>query len=155
MRVDADKGRALAGAGLLLGTVLWPVRQNWRTERRDGFPLSYYPMFSAQRRRSGTVVHLVGVDAAGAVRVLPHTLVGTGGLNQVRRQVAREVKEGRAAVVAGRAVDGLRRQGTDLVEVRVVSGTYRYDDFFAGRRTPVREVVHAVRPVASAARGVA
>ncbi len=48
-----DKAMVLAGGVALLGSVLVPIRQNWRAKPRDGFPLSYYPMFSA--KRSGTV----------------------------------------------------------------------------------------------------
>ena len=53
----AEPGKAMAAAAslLLLGAVMAPVRQNWRRGGRDGFPLSYYPMFSAKRRATASV----------------------------------------------------------------------------------------------------
>ncbi len=145
--MDVSKARALTGGVALVTAVLWPSRQQRRAaeDQRDGFPLSCYPMFTAKRRRTGTVVHLVGVRADGDRQVLPYPLAGTGGLNQVRRQITRAVRDGRSdtllASVAG------RREAAGFSEVRLVSGTYRYDAFFAGDRTPVREGVHAVCPV--------
>jgi len=146
MTMDHDKTRALAAAAALLAAVLWPVRQQTRADRRDGFPLSCYPMFTAKRRRNGTVVHLVGVTAGGGQQLLSYRLAGHGGLNQVRRQLTRAVKDGRSEQV----VRGLarRREVAGLAEVRLVSSTYRYDAFFRGDRTPLREVVHATARVA-------
>ncbi|WP_114559991.1 hypothetical protein [Desertihabitans aurantiacus] len=138
----------LAAAGLVTA-VLVPVRQSWRppSERRDGFPLSYYPMFSARRRRTGTVVHLLGVDADGESRVLHHRHAGTGGMNQVRRQMNRRVARGAAAGLAAEAARSVaassRPTERGVVEVQVVSSTHRYDDFFAGDPGPLRRTVHA------------
>lgn len=145
--MDVSKARALTGGVALVTAVLWPSRQQSRRgkDRRDGFPLSCYPMFTAKRRRTGTVVYLVGVRPDGAHQVLPHTVAGTGGLNQVRRQITRAVRDGRSETLLA-AVAG-HREAAALREVRLVSGTYRYDAFFAGDRTPVREVLHAVLPV--------
>jgi len=146
---------AVAAGAALLGAVLWPVRQNWRPrrQRRDGFPLSYYPMFSAERMRTGTVVHLVGVDAHGETRWLHYSHAGTGGLNQVRRQLRCEVKAGRAERVASTVAAAVARRGgaatRGVREVRVVSGTYNYAEFFAGRVVAEREVVHATAAVVS------
>ncbi len=139
--------RASLGMGAaLLGAMLWPARQNWRPRehRTDGFPLSYYPMFTAQRKQTGTVVHLVGIDATGRRRVLLYSHAGTGGLNQVRRQLRKAVATGRAEQVARTVAHSVGRRGTrGVCEVRVVSGTYRYDEFFAGQPGCVRETVHA------------
>jgi len=104
-----DKIIFYAASAALLGAVITPVRQNWRPVPRDGFPLSYYPMFSARRRRTGTVTHLVGVDADGRSRVLHYRHAGTGGLNQVRRQIRRSVTEDRADALAERAAGSVAR----------------------------------------------
>lgn len=142
-----DRGVSLAAAGALLGAVLWPLRQHWRAEPVDGFPLSYYPMFSAKRKRTASVTHLVGVDANGACRRLPYSYAGAGGLNQVRRQLASMVADGLAEATCAAVAEAVRGRGRtdcrDLIEVRVVTGTYRYADFFAGRTEAIREIVHA------------
>lgn len=144
-----DKPVAYAAGAALLGAVLAPVRQSWRRQRdrTDGFPLSYYPMFSARRSEVGTVVHLVGVEADGRTRVLHHRYAGTGGLNQVRRQIRRRVEGGGAASLAEEAARAVavssRPKDSRLVEVRVVTSQHRYDEFFAGDREPLSQTVHA------------
>lgn len=146
------RGRAAAyAAGLVLAVVVaWPARQHLRpaANRVDGFPLSYYPMFSAARSGTGTVHHLVGVDADGAEHPLHFRHAGTGGLNQVRRQINRRVREGRADVLA-RAVAASVARGAapSVVAVRVVTSRHRYDEFFAGNRTPRSRTVVAEAPV--------
>jgi len=146
-----EKLMVVAAGGALLVSILAPIRQNWRTQRRDGFPLSYYPMFTAKRKRHGSVVHLLGIDAEGGRRVLRYSYAGVGGLNQVRRQLRLAVAGGRAQEVADIVATALSRRPRTLdrsvVEVRVVTGRYPYDEFFAGHRHPVDELVHASAPV--------
>nr|MDQ3611509.1 hypothetical protein [Actinomycetota bacterium] len=100
------------------------------------------------------VTHLVGLDARGGRHLLPHTLVGPGGLNQVRRQLRRLVRRGRAEQVcrdvARRLAADTGRRHAHIVEVRVVTGRYHFDDYFAGRRDPVAERVDASHAVARA-----
>lgn len=140
----------LSAAALAL--VVSPVHRNWRSRPRDGFPLSHYPMFTAKRKGSGKVTHLVGVTAEGEPRNLPHHLAGTGGLNQVRRQLARSARGGTGsqicAAVAGKVAASGPGSLADVVEVRLVTGEYRFDDFFAGRREPLKERIHARAVVA-------
>lgn len=148
MRADV-RGKAIAAtaSGALVAAVLSPIHQTWRSRPRDGFPLSYYPMFTAKRKASGQVTHLVGVTADGETRFLPHGLAGSGGLNQVRRQLARSARRGTAdrvcAAVAAKVAASGERGLADLVEVRVVTCEYRFDDFHAGRRAPMTERIHA------------
>ncbi len=151
---DPDAGaKALAAAfsGVVVAAVLRPALENWRQEPRDSFPLSYYPMFSARRRELVRVTYLLGVEADGTQRHLSYRLAGPGGLNQVRRQLNRLVRRGRADSVA-RAVSHrlaarpeTEREG--VVEVRVVTGTFRLDDYFGGDRRPVSERVRAICPL--------
>ncbi len=154
---DRDKLVALSASAGLLATVLAPMRQNWRSKARDGFPLSYYPMFSAKRKRHGSVTYLVGHTASGSRRLLHYSYAGTGGgLNQIRRQLRRTVGQGRAdevaALVATRVATRPRHGDDTVVQVQVVTGRYVYDDFFRGQREPVSEEVHAsmtvLRPTA-------
>jgi len=122
MRADV-RGKAIAAtaSGALVAAVLGPIHQTWRSRPRDGFPLSYYPMFTAKRKASGQVTHLVGVTADGGTRFLPHGLAGSGGLNQVRRQLARSARRGTAdrvcAAVAAKVAASGERGLADLVEV--------------------------------------
>jgi hypothetical protein len=146
-----EDGRAAALFGVaLLALVLWPVRQNWRATKTDSFPLSYYPMFSARRRRRMRVTHLVGYDGAGGVHVLPYLYAGSGGLNQVRKQIARTVERGDAAELCRKVAAYPPRAGDlPLVSVAVVTSEYRVSRFFAGAREPASVVVHATAAVAA------
>jgi len=148
-----------AGAALLsaavLGSVLWPLRQHRRpvADRVDGFPLSYYPMFSARRRRHAGITYVVGVSAYGTRRYLHHAVLGPGGLNQVRRQLYRvAVQENRAAeYVAGLAarLPSMRRCA-DIERVEVVQGRFDLDACLLDHNVRSRETVLAVAHVSSA-----
>lgn len=134
----------------LLSAVLAPVREHWRARPHDSFPFSCYPMFTAKRSAFATVTHLVGVDHQGRTRMLPHGLLGPGGLNQVRRQLHRAVREDRAELtcrtIASRLAGDEDQRYDEVVEVLVVTGTYRFDDYFNGNPVPHRLRVHASCP---------
>lgn len=150
-------GRWLASATslLTLGAVLWPIIQNWRRTPIDGFPFSYYPMFTAKRSERARVTFLVGIETDGKRHPLHHRYVGAGGQNQVRRQIYRMVKENRADEVCDRVVAKLARENPRLYRrlatVQAVTCIYRLNDYFGGgSREPLRERVHAsvvVHPV--------
>ena len=138
----------LAGTALV-ALVASPVVQNWRprAKRVDDFPLSYYPMFTARRGASGTVHHLIGLDADGGEHVVHFRHAGSGGLNQIRRQITRRVKQGRADAVARTVADSvaLSRDPSErrIERVQVVTSRHRYDTFFGGDRTPRERTVRA------------
>jgi hypothetical protein len=147
-------GRILAGgvSALTLAAVLLPIAENWRAEPRDSFPLSYYPMFALRRSKRTRFSYLLGIDARGGRRPLPYTLAGSGGLNQVRRQINRCVREGRAEalcerVAANPALARLAGPFADVVEVRIVTGEFRLGRFYKGETEPASERVHAFRRV--------
>lgn len=144
-----EKGLAGVFSALLAGAVLWPVVQNWRERPKDGFPLSYYPMFSLKRSDSTMVRYLVGLDAGGGRHLLPHTYAGTGGLNQVRRQINKVVRAGKAdtlcRLVAANVAQTDEERFAGLVTVQVVAGRYRLADYFAGKRGSVWERMDASR----------
>ena len=130
-----ERGRAMLLAGVLLGAVLYPIRQNWsRSGKVDGFPLSYYPMFSAKRKSTFKVAHGVGIHADDSRHNLPGSALGTGGLNQVRRQLRRVVREERveafAKTVAARISTWPELE--DVVRVEIVDGEYDIDASFLG-----------------------
>ena len=140
---NRDQLLATALSAGMIAAVLWPVRQNWRRRPVDGFPLSYYPMFSAKRRATARVIHLVGVQAGGRRVSIPYCCAGEGGLNQVRRQIGRACREGRAAALCALVAEDVCRRPAlaDVVEVELVESTYRLDDYFQRRDAEVRRRV--------------
>ena len=132
----------------MIGAVLSPIAENWRQDPRDNFPLSYYPMFSLRRAETSRLSYPVGFDARGNRYQIPYTLVGAGGLNQVRRQITKIVEGGRAAdlclSVGSRVARRTTRPLADVVRIQIATGTYRLSDYFTGKdKTPVVERVHA------------
>lgn len=116
----------------MLAVVLSPLLQYRRplTERVDGFPLSWYPMFSTKRRRRPWLTYPVGVAADGVRRYLPSDALGPGDINQVRRQLYRiAVREHRpevyAVALAGRVAR--RRDCADLVRVAILRTRFDLD----------------------------
>jgi len=122
---------------------MWPIRENWRSEPRDGFPLSYYPMFSLKRSAKTRLTYMVGIDAEGGSHRIPYRHIGPGGLNQVRRQLPRAVLAGRGEEVCRAVAERLRARPTavpaDLVELRIVTGKFRLADYFSGEKRPASE----------------
>jgi hypothetical protein len=140
---------------VLLGAVLWPLRQHARpaAQRVDGFPLSYYPMFSKRRRQHAIVVYAVGVDVDGERRRLRHSLLGSGGLNQVRRQLYRmALIQNRPAELATALAERLAAEPAcaDLVTVQVVRGEFDLDECLLSHNI---EGVETVLAEAELARG--
>lgn len=145
--------KRLAG-GITLFTaaaLLRPLAEHWRAESKDSFPLSHYPMFSLKRSDRARVTYLVGIDADGGRHRLPYRCAGMGGLNQVRRQINRAVREGRAELLCETVASSplLRQTGSlgRIVEVQIVTGTYGLTNYFSGKtRSPMAEKIHATRP---------
>ncbi|MFN0070899.1 MAG: hypothetical protein ACKVVP_05350 [Chloroflexota bacterium] len=123
--------------------VLSPIVQNWQPEPVDNFPLSYYPMFSTERSGLQRLTYLVGLDGQGRRVPIPYTLAGTGGMNQVRRQIDKLVNRNEAAqlchLVSLRL--GQRRTGamSRIASVKIVTGTYDLAQYFSGNKRPVSE----------------
>lgn len=156
--------RALAAGAAFAAVLLSPVRHyvNGRDKNEeDSFPLSTYPMFSDHRKDRTRIPHVAGFTADGE-RVVPHYgHFGAGGLNQVRKQVTRMVRQGRAVEVAQRYADALagqrrrpgprgqgpgaarRRREAAIVRVEVVRSRYVFDTYYAGHTSPQVETVHA------------
>ncbi|MGF1471221.1 MAG: hypothetical protein ACFB50_05680 [Rubrobacteraceae bacterium] len=136
---------------LTVGATLWPLVRNWREDPEDDFPLSHYPMFSAKRPEKVRVTHLVGLDGRGKRYLIPYKYAGGGGMNQVRRQINRTVREGRAdalcQTVAARISLEKESSFAGVVTVQVVTGRYRLADYFSGAREPLSENVRASCPV--------
>jgi hypothetical protein len=146
-RAPWAKGLAALFSVLMIGATLAPVAENWRAEPRDSFPLSYYPMFSAKRSEKYVVHYLVGRDAEGNRHRIPHKFAGSGGFNQTRRQINKLVREKKAADLCHAVAEKVARADTspftEIVTVEVVTGSYRFDDYFAGKKSPLSERVRA------------
>jgi hypothetical protein len=154
----------LAAGAVLTAVLFSPMRHyfNGRDKvEEDSFPLSTYPMFSDDRKDRTRIPHVAGFTDDGE-RIVPHySHFGAGGLNQVRKQVTRMVRQGRAAEVAQRYADALavqrersvprgggpgavrRRREAGIVRVEVVRSRYFFDTYYAGNTTPQVETVHA------------
>lgn len=131
--------------------VLSPITQNWSEKPKDNFPLSYYPMFSATRGETYTSPSMVGWTAAGERRVVPYTFAGSGGLNEVRRQVRARIQERKAGQLCRKVARKLARSSNPdmagLERLQIVMTTHNLDAYFHGNKQAVREKVYATCPV--------
>ena len=150
-RLSWGKACAALFSLAMIGATLSPIVENWRQEPKDDFPLSYYPMFSQKRSEQYLVNYIVGFDARGNRYVIPHQFAGSGGFNQTRRQLNRVVREKRAdelcRAIAARVAREEKPPYTEIVSVQIVTGTYRFADYFGGTKTPLTERVRAAAPV--------
>lgn len=125
--------RGAAWFAAAVGTaVLAPIVNLWREKPRDSFPLSHYPMFSAQRGTHVDVTYLRGVLRGGSHVMLDSRLVARGGMNQERKQIARAVRRGRGQRLAEKAARRMARRGLqpEVMAVEVVIGRFALDDYF-------------------------
>jgi hypothetical protein len=145
-----SKSLAAAWSFVILAAIVWPVRENLKKKPKDSFPLSYFPMFSYKRDSTYTTNYLVGYDAQGRELLVPYRYAGSGGFNQVRRQINKKVKQGKGLAmtekVAKRLAKANRAPYDRLVRVALMTGTYHLDRYFLHRqKTPLQEA-----PVAEA-----
>jgi hypothetical protein len=137
---------AAAFSIILLVVVASPIIENWRSPPHDDFPLSYYRMFSEVRSDTQRVTYLVGLDSHGERMLLPYRYAGSGGMNQVRRQINKRVKQGDASRLCRTVASRVGRAGSRLPElqaIEITTGTFRMSDYFRGRSAPVSENVSA------------
>lgn len=145
--------RTRLGAGwlsaLVLGATLFPVTENFREKPADGFPLSYYPMFSYTVASVQRLNYILGTDEAGTRHVLHYGYAGTGGMNQVRRQIRRRVKHGSAPQLCEEIAARISNSSEEaaVVTVSIATGDFRLDAYLEGRTSPQRERILASCPV--------
>ena len=131
----------------LMVVLMSPINQNCSKAPADGFPLSYYPMFTKARGQTTKIVHAVAVGRTGDSVDVPARFAGPGGMNTQRRQMRKTVQKGRAADLADRIAS--RLQGSSFARrfsverINVVESTYHLHRYFNGERRPVRRVVLA------------
>ncbi|TPN83002.1 hypothetical protein [Aquimarina algicola] len=139
-----SQNQAILASVVVLGLLLSPVIQNWVNKPKDNFPLSYYPMFSMKRGVTYGVYHLVGYDEAQNRYHIPYRLTGTGGFNQVRRQIKKAARSENAAEftkqVAQKIAKKKKEPYTKINRVELVRGYYHLENYFLKKDTlPVRE----------------
>lgn len=138
---------AAAVTATVVGTALVPLRQYRRPidERVDGFPMSYYPMFSARRGQFGHVIYAVGVTEDGSRRNLAYHLLGTGGVNQIRKQLSRAVKRGEQQAHAARLAASVAEHPdeADVRTLEIVRGQFDLDDCLTNGHVQGSETVLA------------
>jgi hypothetical protein len=149
-----ERARAAVFSAAVLAAVLSPLLQYRRPlpERVDGFPLSWYPMFSAKRRRRMGVTHAVGITSDGSRLSLPFNALGPGGVNQVRRQLYRvAVREARPDAYADALADRVAhsRDWANVIRVEVVRTEFDLDECLTSRRVDGESTVLASAEVQS------
>jgi len=135
---------------LILAALLWPVQENFERKPEDDFPLSYYPMFSHKRKATYSMPYVVGYDSLQNRYFIPYKYAGTGGFNQVRRQMRQMVRENRheelIVRVAERLEDRKRAPFDKLERIELVKGKYHFEDFFLhDQREPISEKILSTR----------
>lgn len=137
---------AAFSVGLLLA-VLWPIL---RDPPRDGFPLSNYPMFSADRRTADAEIgHVVGFSREGRHRPVKPSMVGSEEIMQAYQTVRMAIRRGDAADLCRRAAERVRNDPdhADLERLEVRTDHYDALAYFAGDTKPRRTQIHARCPV--------
>lgn len=147
---DLGRGARLGVAALTVGlllAVLWPIL---RDPPRDGFPLSNYPMFSADRRSADAEIgHVVGFSREGRHRPVKPAMVGSEEIMQAYQTVRMAIRRGDAADLCRRAAERARADPdhADLERLEVRTDHYDSLAYFAGDTKPRRTQIHARCPV--------
>lgn len=143
---DLGRGQRLVvaawSAGLLLA-VLWPIL---RDPPKDGFPLSNYPMFSADRRNADAAVgHVVGFSREGRHRPVSPEMLGTEEIMQAHQVVSVAIRRSYANDLCERVAQRVRAEPeyADLERLEVRTDHYDALAYFAGETKPRASQVHA------------
>jgi hypothetical protein len=133
---------------LCLAAILYSIRENWQEKPRDNFPLSYFPMFSHKRDSVMNFNYLVGYDSMGHRWAVPYRFVGSGGFNQVRRQINKKVRQDKGDKLCEKVAKRLKNctelPYSELTRVDLVTGAYHLDDYFLrSKKLPVHEKIIA------------
>jgi hypothetical protein len=137
---------------LLLAAIAWPVGENWKPKPKDEFPLSYFPMFSFKREAVQELSYFVGYDAQNQRYCIPYDYIGSGGFNQVRRQLNKKVRRDKGPQLTEKVAKRLSScrlaPYNELVRVDLVTGRYHLDNYFlTGDKNPLAETVIASKTI--------
>lgn len=136
----------------LMFLLILPIKENFKKKPKDNFPFSYYPMFAIKRDSLYDVNYFVGYDNNGGRHYIPHDYIGTGGFNQVRRQLNKKCKKGETDKVTNRVAEKIAKTKsepyTDIKRIELVTGTFHLENyFFAGETAPRKEKVLNTREI--------
>lgn len=139
-----SRNQAILASIFVIVLVLSPVTENWETRPKDSFPISYYPMFSKKRDATYGLYYFVGYDSVQNRYKIPYKLAGTGGFNQVRRQIKKKARSSKAEAftqqVAERVAENKRLPYSGLVRIELVKGYYHLENYYLKQDTlPVSE----------------
>ena len=139
-----SKTQALVFSIAITVVVLSPVAENWAKNPKDSFPLSYYPMFAKKRSENYGLYYVVGQDTLGQRTRIPYKLAGTGGFNQVRRQINKARKTEGGVPFLQKVASNLAKKEKDLygklMTLELVKGYYPLEGYFLNNDTiPVLE----------------
>ena len=119
--------------------VLSPVVENRARKPKDNFPLSYYPMFSKKRKATYGLYYLVGYDASQNRYKIPYQIAGTGGFNQVRRQIRNVARSSRAEAFTKQVAEKIAKKQhlpySKLKHIELVKGYYHLENYFSKQDT--------------------
>ena len=145
-----NKTLATVFSTLFLLAVFFPIIENWKKEPKDSFPLSYYPMFSKKRGTYYKMHYIIGLDGEGGRQIIPYKMAGTGGFNQVRRQIIKAAKSGDEArsklleKVSKRIAKKGKGTFNELIEIQLIRGAINIGQFFTGQSlVPEKETILA------------
>ncbi|HEX6312999.1 MAG TPA: hypothetical protein VF152_15400 [Acidimicrobiia bacterium] len=127
---------------LAAAVVLVVVAPALRPDAPDGYPLSTYPMFAADRGREVDVATAVGLDGDGnVVRLDPETIADTDEVVLAAATVWQAIGAGAEARLCAEIAD--RVAGGSLAAVEVRGETYDSIRYFDGEESPAEVVTHA------------
>jgi hypothetical protein len=90
---------------------------------------------------------MVGLDGQGKRHTIPHLFAGEGGFNQTRRQINRIIRKEKAdslcRAVATEVAEEAQPPYSEIAQVRIVTGAFRFSDYFGGNKAPMGERVRA------------
>jgi hypothetical protein len=138
----------------VLGAMLSAAPKNWQAQPKDSFPLSYFPMFSAERADLHTEHYVAGWDAQGNRYVIPFSSIAPGGsivrirqatvMAMVRGGQSSQLCQNVSRRIVARDEPALR----SVVRLEVVSGTFSLSEYLRGNKAPKSEMVRATCPIA-------
>lgn len=131
---------------VITSAVIWPVIENFKKKPKDDFPLSYYPMFTEERKPVQLINYFIGYDSMNNRYSIPYKFVGTGGFNQVRKHINDKVRKRDYEKITRKTAERVARSKEfpykNLTTIQLARGAYHFDNYFrTGNKIPIREKI--------------